>query len=60
VLAITGLELKMRQYEIGERFCTAIADRASISTLNRVWESVELMPSLDEVRHPERWLARTS
>ena len=50
----------MRQYEIGERFCTAVADKAGISTLNRVWESVELMPSLDEVRHPDRWLARTN
>ncbi|TMB92045.1 MAG: hypothetical protein E6J45_03790 [Chloroflexi bacterium] len=60
VLAVTGLELKMRQYEIGERFCTAVADKAGISTLNRVWESVELMPSLDEVRHPHRWLARTN
>ena len=59
VLAITGLELKMRQYEIGERFCSAVADRAGIGALNRVWESVEQMPSLDEVRHPDRWLSRT-
>lgn len=58
VMAVTGLELKMRQYEIGEHFCDAVADRASIATLNRVWESAEMMPTMDELRNPERWLRR--
>ena len=58
ILTITGLELKMRQYEVGERFCTAVADRAGITALNRVWSSAEAMPTLAEVRKPELWLAR--
>lgn len=58
IMALTGLELKMRQYEIGERFCDAVADRASIATLNRVWESAAMMPTMDELRYPERWLRR--
>lgn len=58
VMAVTGLELKMRQYEIGERFCDAVADRADVATLNRVWDGAAMMPSMDELRHPERWLRR--
>ena len=58
VMALTGLELKMRQYEVGERFCEAVVERADLATLNRVWEGPGSMPSLDELRHPERWIAR--
>jgi uncharacterized protein (DUF2342 family) len=60
VLAITGLELKMRQYEVGEKFCSAVAGRAGVSVLNRVWESAASMPTLQELRNPERWLARVA
>jgi coenzyme F420 biosynthesis associated uncharacterized protein len=58
VLAITGLELKMRQYEVGEKFCSAVARRGGVSVLNRVWESADAMPTPHELRNPERWLAR--
>ena len=60
VMALTGLELKMRQYEVGERFCEAVVERAGLATLNRVWEGADSMPSMDELRHPERWIARLS
>ena len=60
VLAITGLEMKMRQYEVGEHFAVGVADRAGLSALNRVWESAEMMPTLDELRNPEHWLKRAA
>jgi coenzyme F420 biosynthesis associated uncharacterized protein len=58
ILNITGLEIKMRQYEVGEQFCVGVFDRAGLSTLNRVWESAEMMPTLDELRNPDVWLRR--
>ncbi len=58
VFTITGLEMKMRQYEVGERFCDAIVDRANVATLNRVWDGAASMPTMEELKHPERWLAR--
>ena len=58
VMAITGLELKMRQYEIGEQFCDAVVEQASLKALNRVWESADAMPSMEELRHPDLWLER--
>jgi coenzyme F420 biosynthesis associated uncharacterized protein len=60
ILTITGLEMKMRQYEVGEQFAVGVFDRAGLSVLNRVWESAEMMPTLDELHHPERWLRRAA
>jgi coenzyme F420 biosynthesis associated uncharacterized protein len=58
VMALTGLELKMRQYEIGEQFCDAVVKRSDLATLNRVWESAEMMPTMAELKKPETWVAR--
>ncbi len=58
ILNITGLEIKMRQYEIGEQFCVGVFDRAGLSTLNRVWESAAMMPTADELRNPDVWVRR--
>ena len=58
VLAMTGINLKMRQYEVGERFCEAVADAGGVTLLNRVWESAEMMPSAAELKAPATWVAR--
>ena len=58
VMALTGLELKMRQYEVGEEFCEAVVKQSDIATLNRVWESAEMMPTMAELKNPGRWLRR--
>jgi uncharacterized protein (DUF2342 family) len=50
--------MKMRQYELGERFAEQVVARGGLSLLNRVWEGPDLMPSLDELEHPDRWVAR--
>ena len=55
---LLGLDLKMRQYEIGKRFCDAVADAHGIETLNRVWEAPEAIPTLREIEDPEAWVAR--
>jgi coenzyme F420 biosynthesis associated uncharacterized protein len=60
ILAITGLEMKMRQYEVGEQFAVGVVDLAGLNALNRVWESAAMMPTLDELRHPERWVRRAA
>jgi coenzyme F420 biosynthesis associated uncharacterized protein len=55
---LLGLELKMKQYEDGRRFCDAVAARAGMEGLNRVWSAPEAMPSAAELEQPERWLER--
>jgi coenzyme F420 biosynthesis associated uncharacterized protein len=58
VLAITGINMKMRQYEVGERFCEAVATAGGVTLLNRVWEGPEMMPTPAELRTPSTWVAR--
>jgi coenzyme F420 biosynthesis associated uncharacterized protein len=58
VLALTGMNMKLRQYELGERFAEAVAAEGGLALLNRVWEGPELMPSLGELREPRRWVSR--
>jgi coenzyme F420 biosynthesis associated uncharacterized protein len=55
---LTGLELKLQQYVVGERFCKEIHDRHGIRLLNRAWEGPETVPTLAELREPELWTRR--
>ncbi len=56
---LLGLEMKLRQYEVGRRFCDAVVKEGGPQALARVWSGPEQLPSTDELEHPERWLART-
>jgi coenzyme F420 biosynthesis associated uncharacterized protein len=56
---LLGLEMKLRQYEQGKRFCDAVVRDAGVEALNRVWESPEMLPSSAELDAPRQWLART-
>jgi coenzyme F420 biosynthesis associated uncharacterized protein len=53
-----GLEMKMRQYEVGKRFSDAVAEKHGIEMLNRVWSEPDAMPTLAELDDPEAWVAR--
>ena len=55
---LLGLDLKMRQYEIGKQFCDAVAERHGLDALNRVWEAPEAIPTLTELDDPDAWVAR--
>jgi coenzyme F420 biosynthesis associated uncharacterized protein len=55
-----GLEAKVRQYDMGERFVAAVVDRVGMEGFNRVWERPANLPTLDEVRRPEAWVARVA
>jgi len=57
---LLGLEMKMRQYETGKRFCDAVVDRAGVEALNRAWISPETLPTWAELEAPDAWLARTA
>ena len=56
---LLGIEAKLRQYQQGETFIQAIEATAGPDALARVWEGPDRLPTMDEIRHPESWLART-
>lgn len=55
---ITGLEMKLQQYVQGERFCNALRDAGGPALLARVWDGPETLPTLAEIRNPQRWVER--
>jgi coenzyme F420 biosynthesis associated uncharacterized protein len=55
-----GLEMKMRQYEMGQSFCEAVAERGGREVLGHLWEAPENLPTLGELRSPERWVSRVA
>jgi coenzyme F420 biosynthesis associated uncharacterized protein len=56
---LLGLDLKLRQYEIGKRFCDAVVRDWGIEALNRAWDSAEQLPTLEELEDPAAWVRRT-
>jgi coenzyme F420 biosynthesis associated uncharacterized protein len=58
IMRLTGLDLKMEQYAAGERFADAVIAQRGRDFLNRVWTGPDMLPTLDEIRSPERWIAR--
>ncbi len=55
-----GLDVKARQYDVGERFVAEVVDRAGPKAFARIWERSEHLPSLDEVGRPEAWIERVA
>jgi coenzyme F420 biosynthesis associated uncharacterized protein len=55
---VLGLDAKMRQYEIGERFVELVERDAGPRGLDPVWLGPEWLPTLDEIAEPAAWLAR--
>jgi putative hydrolase len=55
---LLGLELKMRQYEIGRRFCDAVVAEGGPATLARAWQGPESLPTMAELEQPAMWNSR--
>jgi coenzyme F420 biosynthesis associated uncharacterized protein len=57
---LLGLELKLRQYEEGRRFCDAVVREGGPEALARAWSGPEALPTGAELHAPASWLARTA
>jgi putative hydrolase len=56
---LLGLGLKMRQYEVGRRFCDAVVKEGGPPALARAWSGPDALPSTAELKAPAQWLERT-
>jgi coenzyme F420 biosynthesis associated uncharacterized protein len=57
---LLGLELKLKQYEDGKRFCDAVVKQTDVPTLHRAFAAPELLPSAEELADPASWVARVA
>lgn len=55
---LTGMEMKMRQYEAGERFVKGVEAAAGWSALDRAWSGPDAIPTIAEIEDPQSWLNR--
>ena len=55
---LTGLDVKMEQYRLGEQFIDTIAERRGHAFAVQVWDGPEMLPSPEELRNPELWIQR--
>jgi coenzyme F420 biosynthesis associated uncharacterized protein len=53
-----GLEMKMEQYRVGEKFVQYVVDTQGLRYMNRVWDGPEKLPTLAETYDPDAWIAR--
>jgi uncharacterized protein (DUF2342 family) len=55
---LLGLELKMKQYETGRRFCDAVVDAGGPQALALAWSGPDALPTPAELEQPSLWIAR--
>lgn len=55
-----GLELKMRQYSVGERFFREVEREAGLAALEALWNEPSALPTLGELDEPGRWVTRVA
>jgi coenzyme F420 biosynthesis associated uncharacterized protein len=55
---LLGLELTMRQYETGRRFCDAVVAAGGPEALALAWTGPDALPTPAELEQPSLWIAR--
>jgi coenzyme F420 biosynthesis associated uncharacterized protein len=57
---LTGLEMKMNQYKMGERFIEVVEREAGWDTVGLAFRGASSLPTLEEIGSPEQWLIRVA
>lgn len=55
-----GLEMKLRQYEMGQRFCEMVVAQGGHQALGQLWAEPGNLPTLAELKAPETWVTRVA
>ena len=58
VQKLVGLDSKMRQYEVGEAFVSAVEREGGPRAIDAAWRGPESLPTVPELHDPAAWLAR--
>ncbi|MGI9610281.1 MAG: zinc-dependent metalloprotease, partial [Acidimicrobiia bacterium] len=57
---ITGLEMKVKQYRMGERFIARVEQQADWETVRLAFRGASSLPTLAEIEEPSLWLQRVA
>jgi coenzyme F420 biosynthesis associated uncharacterized protein len=57
---MVGMDLKLRQYQLGKAFCDGVVEGGGTEGLRTMWSSPESLPSPDELERPRDWLERVT
>lgn len=60
IFRLIGLEMKVQQYELGEKFVAEVESIAGGDAISAAWESVDALPTMPEIRDPRSWLERVA
>jgi coenzyme F420 biosynthesis associated uncharacterized protein len=60
IAQLLGIEAKLRQYAEGEHFVRALREAGGPRLVRELFDAPSSLPSLEELRQPERWLARAA
>jgi uncharacterized protein (DUF2342 family) len=52
------MEMKVQQYELGEKFVNAVEDQNGPRSIDAAWRSPDNLPTMEEIRDPAAWLKR--
>jgi len=55
---LLGFRQKLDQYAMGEKFVRRLFERGGMGTVNQVFTEPAALPTMDEIRDPDRYLAR--
>jgi coenzyme F420 biosynthesis associated uncharacterized protein len=55
---LTGLDMKLEQYRLGEEFIDRVAAEHGPKVIDRIWASADNIPTMDEIRSPDKWMTR--
>jgi coenzyme F420 biosynthesis associated uncharacterized protein len=57
---VLGLEMKLRQYEVGQEFLERVVAREGQAVLTHMWADPSHLPTIQELRSPDLWLTRVA
>jgi coenzyme F420 biosynthesis associated uncharacterized protein len=57
---VTGLEMKLKQYQMGEHFIRVVEKEAGWDTIRLAFRGSSSLPTLDEISEPTSWLRRVA
>ncbi len=60
IYRLTGLDVKLAQYELGEKFVQQVLADDNTERLSLLWQGPQSLPTMEELRQPPLWIERVA